>query len=122
MAVDIATHRPLLGALSDELGIISGYRDQTGAEWRSTSDETRVLLLAAMGFDASTEAAAEAALEELRRERVERLVEPARVVEVRSPEAEQVVVQLAEPQAGRVRWELEVTEESGRSHRAKGEE
>src|SRR5688572_10913168 len=102
MAVEIGTHRPLLRALSDELGIIPGYQDQTGKEWRETSDETRVLLVAAMGFDASTEAAAEAALEELRRERVERLVEPARVVQIRSADAEQVVVQLAEPQAGRV--------------------
>jgi 4-alpha-glucanotransferase len=122
MAVDIATHRPLLRALSDELGIIPGYQDQTGKEWRETSDETRMLLLAAMGVDASTEAAAEEELEELRRERVERLVEPARVVEVGSGDAERVVVQLAEPQAGRVRWELELKEESGRTHTVAGEE
>jgi 4-alpha-glucanotransferase len=122
MSVEIGTDRPVLRSLADELGIISGYRDQTGAEWRETSDETRVLLLAAMGIDASTEAAAEAALEELRRERTERLVEAARVVEVGSAEAERAVVQLAEPQAGRVRWELELREESGRAHRAEGEE
>ena len=63
MTVDVSTDRPLLRALAEELGIVPGYHDQTGAEWRETSDETRVLLLAAMGVDASTEAAAEAALE-----------------------------------------------------------
>jgi hypothetical protein len=122
MAVEIGTDRPLLRALSDELGIIPGYHDQTGAEWRETSDDTRMLLLAAMGIEASTESAAAAALEELRRERTERLVEAARVVEVGSAEAERVVVQLAEPQAGRIRWALELREESGRAHRAEGEE
>jgi len=81
-----------------------------------------VLLLAAMGIEASTEAAAEAALERIRRERTERLVAPARVVEMGAPGAEDVVVQLGEPQAGRVRWELELQEESGRLHRAEGEE
>src|SRR5688572_2742156 len=122
MAVELATNRPLLRSLADELGIIPGYQDQTGKEWRETSDETRMLLLAAMGVDASTEAAAEEELEELRRERVERLVEPAHVVEVGSEDAERVVVQLAEPQAGRVRWELELKEESGRTHTVAGEE
>ncbi|MFN2564691.1 MAG: 4-alpha-glucanotransferase [Gemmatimonadaceae bacterium] len=122
MALEVATHRPLLRALSEEVGIIPGYRDQTGAEWRETSDETRVLLLAAMGIDASTEAAAEAALDRLRRERTERLVEVARVVEAGAADADHVVVQLAEPQAGRVRWELELVEESGRVHEASGEE
>ena len=122
MALDIATHRPLLRALADELGIIPGYQDQTGTEWRETSDETRVLLLAAMGVDASTEAAAEASLEELRRQWRERPLEPARVVQVGTEDAGEVVVHLGEPQVGPVRWELELEEESGRLHRANGVE
>src|SRR5918999_5179847 len=120
MAVEVSTHRPVLRSLSDELGIIPGYRDQTGAEWRETSDETRVLLLAAMGVDASNETAAAEALEELRRERRERLLEPARVVEVGTEEAETAVVRLAEPWSLPLRWELELEEESGRVHRAAG--
>jgi 4-alpha-glucanotransferase len=120
MPVEVDTHRPVLRALADELGIIPGYRDQTGQEWRETSDETRVLLLAAMEIDASTEAAAEAALEELRRTQTERLLEPVRVVEVGSADAEHVVVQIAQPQRAPLRWELELEDESGRLDRAAG--
>jgi 4-alpha-glucanotransferase len=122
MAVPVATTRPALHALAHEMGIIEGYQDQTGTEWRETSDETRVLLLAAMRIDASTEAAAEAALEELRRARQEQALEPVRVVEVGSPDAERVVVSLAEPQREPLRWELELEEESGRVDRAAGVE
>jgi 4-alpha-glucanotransferase len=122
MSVDVSTHRPQLRALSDELGIISGYLDQTGKEWRETSDETRVLLLAAMGIDASTETAAEAALEELRRAQRERALEPVRVVEADSPDTERVVVQMSQPQRAPLRWELELAEESGRVDRAAGVE
>src|ERR687895_2197898 len=122
MAVEVSTHRPVLRSLADELGIIPGYQDQTGKEWRETSDETRVLLLAAMGIDASTEAAAEAALEELQRAGREETLDRVRVVEVGSPDAERVVVRLAEPQRTPVRWELELEEESGRVDRAAGVE
>ncbi len=122
MPTDVATDRPILRSLADELGIISGYQDQTGAEWRETSDETRVLLLAAMGFDASTEEGAEAALEQLRRTQRERPLEPVRVVEVGTDDAGRVVVQLAAAQNEPLRWELELEEESGRVHRATGVE
>ena len=120
MAVDVSTDRPALRALADEVGIIPGYRDQTGAEWRETSDETRVLLLAAMGVDASTEAAAEVALEALRREWGQRALDPARVVEIGSEDLRRVGVRLPEPQRSPVRWTLELEEESGRLHRAEG--
>src|ERR671914_585483 len=53
-------------ALADHLGIIAEYVDQTGREKRATSDRTRVALLAAMRFDASSERAAADALAELR--------------------------------------------------------
>ena len=120
MPTDVATHRPILRSLSDELGIIPGYQDQTGKEWRETSDETRVLLLAAMGVDASTEEAAAASLEEIRRARQARLIEPVRVVQMASDDADSVVVQLPEPQSASMRWELELEEESGRTSRATG--
>jgi 4-alpha-glucanotransferase len=120
MASPVTTARPALDALAHEVGIIPGYHDQTGKEWRETSDETRVLLLAAMGIDASTEATAEAALEELRRTRRERPLEPARVVEIGTEDAARVVVHLGAPQGSPVRWELELEEESGRAHGASG--
>ena len=50
--------RPALRALAEQLGIQSSYVDQTGESLRLTSDATREQLLAAMGYDASTEAAA----------------------------------------------------------------
>src|SRR5918996_5760981 len=119
MALDVAV-RPRLRALADDLGIIRGYQDQTGKEWRETSDETRVLLIAAMGFDASTEEAAEAALKQLHHEARRHALDPVRVVEIATPELGEVAVNLAEPDAGPIRWALELVEESGRIHRSSG--
>src|SRR5918999_5426527 len=53
MAVRVEIDRPALRALADELGIISGYRDQTGAEWRGKAGEGRRLVLAGKGVDAA---------------------------------------------------------------------
>jgi hypothetical protein len=55
-------------ALADALGIVPKYLDQTGTEWREASTESRVALLAAMGIDASSAAAAESALSAQRNE------------------------------------------------------
>ena len=41
-----------LRLLAERLGIISEYLDQTGRQVRRTSDATREMLLAVMGFDA----------------------------------------------------------------------
>lgn len=120
MVVTVRTDRPVLRSLSDEVGIIPSYLDQTGKEWRHTSDETRELLLAAMGFDASTEDAAEAAVERLRREQRERPLDPVRVVEIATPELATVHVRLPEPVATPIRWELELAEESGRVYGSAG--
>src|SRR5687768_17177739 len=104
MSTDVATDRPILRSLSDELGIIPGYQDQTGKEWRETSDETGGLRLAAMGVDRSTEEAAEAALDGIRRAGREQPLERVRVGEIASDDAEHVVVQLVAPQSAPVRW------------------
>jgi hypothetical protein len=69
-----------LRTLADRLGILSEYVDQTGRETRATLDETRVALIAAMGFDASTEEHAESALELLDATALERTLEPVRVM------------------------------------------
>jgi 4-alpha-glucanotransferase len=58
--------RPRLRALADRLGIEDGYRSAIDRAWVPTSDCTREALVAAMGWDASSEAAAAAALAELR--------------------------------------------------------
>ena len=69
-----------LRTLADRLGILSEYVDQTGRETRVTLDETRVALIAAMGFDASTEEHAESALDLLDANALERTLEPVRVM------------------------------------------
>ena len=69
-----------LRALADRLGILPEYVDQTGRETRVTSDETRVAILAAMGFDASTDARAASALELLETRELSRALRPVRVV------------------------------------------
>ncbi|MBW2423067.1 MAG: hypothetical protein JRG86_02400 [Deltaproteobacteria bacterium] len=57
--------RPWLRALADALGIEPGYRSAIGDDWISTPNSTREALVAAMGFDASTEAAASRSLERI---------------------------------------------------------
>lgn len=52
--------RPHLRSLADRLDILPAYNDVHGELW-VTKDDTKVALLAAMGFDASTETAAECA-------------------------------------------------------------
>src|SRR5262245_39792714 len=54
--------RAMLRRLATRLGIVDSYVDQTGGHVRHTSDHTRERLLAAMGYDASTEESARAAL------------------------------------------------------------
>jgi 4-alpha-glucanotransferase len=69
-----------LRTLADRLGILSEYVDQTGRETRVTSDETRVAILAAMGFDASNESRAASALELLEARELARSLHPVRVI------------------------------------------
>lgn len=69
-----------LRTLAHRLGILAEYVDQTGREVRSTADETRVAILAAMGFDASSEERAAAALETLDARDRARTLPPVRVL------------------------------------------
>jgi len=52
------TERPALQALAARAGILDGYHSALDGSWVATSDATREALLAAMGLDASSEAAA----------------------------------------------------------------
>src|SRR3569623_3383549 len=69
-----------LRMLANRLGILPEYVDQTGRETRVTSDETRVAILAAMGFAASMSSRAAAALELLEAHELSRALRPARVI------------------------------------------
>ncbi|HEY9425591.1 MAG TPA: 4-alpha-glucanotransferase [Gemmatimonadaceae bacterium] len=77
------SHDTSLRALAERLGILSSYLSQDGSQLRSTSDETRVAILAAMGYDASSEARARALLAEWSERAAERVAEPVRVVRER---------------------------------------
>lgn len=104
--------RPRLRLLAERLGIISGYVDQSGRELRRATDATRELLLSVMGFDAPTEDAAAAWLDELDHESAEAVIEPVRVVRRDDPAARRVRVR-APAGARRARVELVLREENG---------
>src|SRR6476619_317915 len=98
--------RPALRALAEQLGIQSSYVDQTGESLRLTSDATRERLLAAMGYDASTEAAARKVLRTLRRAERRRLIEPVRVVRQWSRTLARVRVRAPRIEAEAAQWTL----------------
>jgi 4-alpha-glucanotransferase len=115
--------RSALRELADRRGIVDGYWDVTGREYRETSDATRVALLAAMGVDASSEEAARRTLAaEEDRER-ERVLEPVAVWRERA-DAEPAL-RLRVPPAvqgahGRVSWRLELVLEDGSATASEG--
>jgi 4-alpha-glucanotransferase len=103
------------------LGILSEYVSQDRADVRFTSDDTRVALLAALGIDASSAAAAGVALQALDAEEAGELIAPAHVVTEGRPGARHLTFRL--PEAWRqvpVDWSLEVREENGELHQASG--
>ena len=106
-----------LRALADRVGILAEYVDQTGRERRATSDGTRVALLAAMGFDASSEAAATETLSALRERETERLLPSTRVTtDANAP----IVCAVPRGWPSRVGWKLEVADERGQITRTEG--
>ena len=70
-----------LTALAAHCGILDAYVPLTGGEPRVTTDETRAAILAAMGFDVSSDAAARQALDTLRAQEASRVLDPVRVVQ-----------------------------------------
>ena len=110
-----------LERLADAVGIVPKYLDQTGTEWRETSAESRVALLAAMGIDASTDEAAEAALRALHTEEHRELIAPVRVVELTDDSrVRHLPVHLASPPNGAADWRMSLTLESGETRAAEG--
>ena len=100
--------------LADAVGIVPKYLDQTGTEWRETPAASRIALLAAMGIDASSDAASERALRALRLEERRELLAPVRVVELTDDTATRhLSVRLASPPNADAQWRLELILESG---------
>jgi 4-alpha-glucanotransferase len=119
--VAIKTRKSALERLADAVGIVPKYLDQTGKEWRETTDESRAAILSAMGLDVSSEKAAESALRALRAEERRELVAPVRVVERDDETAvRHVPARLASPPGETARWSLTLTCESGETHVAEG--
>ena len=109
--------RPRLRALAARLGIVPEYLDQTGRRIVRTSDVTREVLLAVMGFDAPTEDAARGWLAELDHEDDGAVVEPVRVVERDAAAARTIRVRVPRDM-GTANVVATVTEESGRTWRS----
>jgi len=112
--------RQWLRTLAEVVGIVPEYLDQTGRHVRRTSDETREVLLSIMGFDAPTEDAARAWLDELEHEDRSMLVPPVRVVERDDASARRVHVRLPAG-TGRARVRVDVLEEAGHRWRSEGD-
>jgi 4-alpha-glucanotransferase len=100
-----------LRTLAARVGIIDEYFDITGRERRVTSDETRRLLLAAMGFDAATDEAVRASLAALGTESAAELIPPVRVVEVDDLGARHLSVPTPSSRGSSGPWRLEIQTE-----------
>ena len=112
--------RPQLRALAERVGILPSYRPMAGAPSRLTRDATRELLLAAMGVDASSEAAARRELAALEQGDAGRLLAPVRVEVLGTRRAARLPVRWPAAAAARVGWSLELCEESGRCSTLEG--
>ena len=105
--------RTNLGRLSRRLGIVDEFTDILERRRRKTSDETRVALLAAMGFDGSSERKAEEALASLDREERTRILPSVQVASQGNRAAGQTVLRLPDEYSGTYRWRLELRKENG---------
>lgn len=107
------TDRPAgLERLAEHLGIVAEYFDQSGQR-RVTSNDTRLAVLAAMGFAVENDDEADEALERLLAAEHRRLIAPVRVVERGDPTLAQLHVRAPEARA-RGPWKLVVELEDGR--------
>lgn len=106
-----------LRALADDVGIIAEYVDQTGKERRRTSDDTRVALLAALGFPYADDAGA---ARQLRERRAQRAASPLDAVRVSADASSPFDARLPAGWSPRVDWELELIDESGGAQRVSG--
>jgi 4-alpha-glucanotransferase len=111
--------RPGLRELAERAGIVASYR-ASGGERRFTSDATREALLAALGYEADSDAAAERVLAEMRARARDCLLPPVSVVFEDETDAARVGVQLPPDSRGLLEWWLELRLEDGRRVQAEG--
>lgn len=112
--------RPQLRTLADRADIVASFRG-AGGETRVTSDATRVALLEAMGFDASSESSTAAALWELDEREARELLAPVRVVVQGARAAQRIPLRLPEGSSARALWRLELRDEAGEVRRSEGQ-
>jgi 4-alpha-glucanotransferase len=115
----MSAERPRLRALAQRAGIVPAFVGVGGRQQR-TSDATREALLAAMGFDGSSEAAAAAALTALRADAARPALAPLRVVLAGSAAARVLELPSPAPPGGAARFELELCDEGGKTRRGRG--
>jgi 4-alpha-glucanotransferase len=109
--------RTALRELSRAFGILPAYDDIAGVR-RTTSDATREALLAAMGIDASTDAAAAEALDRTETERARRMIGPSTVLA-----AGESALRIVLPAGvrGHVTWRTDLITEDGDRRAAEGD-
>jgi len=112
--------RPQLRVLADRAGIVTLFRGAAG-ETRVTSDATRVALLGAMDFDASSESSADAALRELDEREAREFLAPVRVVVQGARAADRIPLRLPEGSCPSTPWQLELRDEAGDVRRSEGQ-
>jgi 4-alpha-glucanotransferase len=92
---------------------MEAYLDQSGTDLRRTSDATRERLLAAMGYDASSEDRARDILRALKRARRRQCIPPVRVVRQNSKSLSRVMVRVPRSTAEEIEWRLTLVTEEG---------
>lgn len=109
--------RPVLRKLASRAGILDRYLDQTGKEWRETSDRARVAILAALELPAETEAQAQATLSALTARARQQPLDPVRVIR-----QSEIGRQLDLTSGRKIRgdWSLLLRLEGGAEHVAEG--
>ncbi len=109
-----------LRALADQLGILPEYTDISGVV-RATSDDTRIALLAAMGIDASNEAAARQALAGLTEESAASVLAPVTVHPLRKRAGLRLKLSVPPQLRGqKADYRLTLREEGGDEHAVSG--
>jgi 4-alpha-glucanotransferase len=107
------SERPRLRALARALGVVDAYLEAGSGERRTTSDAAREGLMAAMGLDASSEAAAARALDRLRAEARDALLPAVEVVREGGASARRLACALRGARGRRAEWCVAVRAESG---------
>jgi len=106
-----------LHQLAERVGILPEYLDQTGRQVRHTSNETRIAILGAMGFEAGTPARAREALEAL--DAAERDAPLGAVQVARHGTVPRLELRAHQPGA-ELRWQGTLILEGGEQHRLEG--